>query len=245
MNKILNYVKSGKGYGIAFIFAFTLIISVFTGVEIKILGNDFVPTMQNIADKLLPVKIENGVIVEPENTVKSFALEVNDQVVFPIVLDTTVDVIDTAGLQPGIYISKKSLYAVGENDTRVLNYSQDMLLPAGNYVDLFKKIATYSAFAIAIFVFFVMAITYLLIVLFCAFCSQFMTKLMKNVWAFATLMRLNSLTFIFSSLVLFVVALFGVNSSFKITIIATLLLDYIIIKSVNNDNQKPKRKHKI
>ena len=160
MKKLLNYVKSGKGCGIMWLLVFTLFVSAFMGVGVKILGNEFVPTLQNVADKLLPIKTENGVIVEPENTVKSFALEVNGQALFPIVLDTTVDTIDTSGLQPGIYISKKSLYAVGQSETRVLNFSQNMDLPSGDYADLFKKFATYTALIVAGTMFFVMAIVY-------------------------------------------------------------------------------------
>lgn len=235
MNKFLSYVQSGKGCGIVWLLIFTLIISVVIGGSVKIMGNDFVPTLQNVADKLLPIKIENGVIVEPDSTVKSLALEVNDKVLFPIVLDTTVDVIDTSNLQSGIYISKKALYAVGENETRILNFNQNMNLPSGDYADLFKKFATYTALIVAVTLFPFMVIVYLLIVAFCALCSQLMTKIMKNTWDFAPLMRLNAVTFIVSSLVLFVVALFGYNSSLTVTIIATLLLDYIVIKSINTE----------
>ena len=247
MSTLVNYIKSGRGCGVRYLLLFALAVSVFIGVEIKMLGNALVPAAQDVADKILPLKFENGVIVEPDNVLKSFAIEADNQVVFPIIFDTTVDTIETSGLQPGIYISKKSLYAVGLHGTKTLDFSditQSTLLSAGNYVDLFEMIATYVAVLTAIGIFFVIMAVYLLLVAFCALCSQFMTKMMKNAWNFVPLMRLNTLTFIASSLVLFVLGLCGLSSSFSVTIIATLLLDYIVIKNIDNTD-KNKSKNKI
>ena len=73
MEKIINYISRGQGLGIKFLLLFSLIVAVFYAVGTKFAGDQFfVPAAQKAADAFLPIRIENGIVTEPENTVKNY-----------------------------------------------------------------------------------------------------------------------------------------------------------------------------
>ena len=76
MEKIINYIARGQGLGIKFLLLFSLIVAVFYAVGTKFAGDQFfVPAAQKAADAFLPIRIENGIVTEPENTVKNYTFE--------------------------------------------------------------------------------------------------------------------------------------------------------------------------
>ena len=236
MSRILNYIKSGNGCGLKFLLLFSLIISIIFAVEIKTLGDNFIPEMQSVADKILPVKIEKGTIVEPSNEIKSIDVNLGGQV-FPIVLDTTVDTIDPIGLKPGIYIARKALYSISGKDIRVHNFPDDMALPLGNYVNLFKKIILITSIFAAVIGWIVSFAGYALCSVLYAFCAQLIAKMKKLSLDFATAMRLAVTAYIPTLLLAMILGFFNLKFSFLQLLAAVLVLEYIIISAVW-DNKK-------
>ena len=125
MEKIINYISRGQGLGIKFLLLFSLIVAVFYAVGTKFAGDQFfVPAAQKAADAFLPIRIENGIVTEPENTVKNYTFvlgegKVPDAESFNLTMDTTVDSLDTSGLKEGLYLTKRALYVVQRTQTRV------------------------------------------------------------------------------------------------------------------------------
>lgn len=115
MEKIINYIARGQGLGIKFLLLFSLIVAVFYAVGTKFAGDQFfVPAAQKAADAFLPIRIENGIVTEPENTVKNYTFvlgegKVPDAESFNLTMDTTVDSLDTSGLKEGLYLTKRAL----------------------------------------------------------------------------------------------------------------------------------------
>ncbi len=246
MNRILNYILNGKGLGLKFLLLFSLIISIVAAAQLKKIGYNFVPEMQNIADKLLPVKIEKGIIIEPNNEIKSIDVNFGGQV-FPIVLDTTVDTIDPIGLRPGIYIARKALYSINGNDIRVIDFQQDMELPLGNYVNLFKKVVLITSTIFALFALLVPFVFYALFAVLYAFCAQLIAKLKKKTLEFAPAMRLAVVAYLPTLLLGLTLSWFGLKFSFWLTFAAVLALEYIMISAITDETkqEKPKRVNKI
>jgi len=246
MNKVLDYIKNGKGLGLRFLLLFSLIISIIAAVQVKKIGDNFVPEMQNIADKLLPVKIEKGVIVAPTNEIKSIDVNFAGQV-FPIVLDTTVDTIDPIGLKPGIYIARKALYLIEEKDIRIIDFQQDMELPLGNYINLFKKVVLITSIVFAALALLIPFVFYSLFAVLYAFCAQLIAKVKKTTLEFAPAMRLAVVAYLPTLLLGLLLSWFGLKFSFWLTFAAVLALEYIIISAITDQTkqEKPKRVNKI
>ena len=230
MKSIINYIKFGRGIGARWLFLYAVVVSIVLGVSIKIAGYYATPTLQSIADQLLPIKIENGVIVEPENTVKAVKLDAEELSQYPIILDTTLEVIDTAGLRDGIYISKKAVYFVNDNQIRVHNFSGTMDLPKGDYTDMFKKIAVYVAWFMGLLALIVLFIVYLALTAFYAIFATTLSKVCKVNLDYPAGMRLSALAYIFTSVLLAILRLCGLNTPLWLYFIAVIALQTIILK---------------
>lgn len=230
MNKIFNYIKNGRGFGLKFLLLFSLILSLIFSFEVKNLGDKFVPEMQNVADKLLPVKVEKGAIVEPSNEIKSIDVNFGGQI-FPIVLDTTVDTIDPIGLKPGIYITRKAMYSIDGRDIRVHDFPSDINLPMGNYVNLFKKIVLITAVVFALLGWIAPFIGYALCAVLYALCAQLIAKAKKLPLDFAAAMRLAVTAYIPTLLLIMLLGWFGLNLSFWLTSVAVLILEAVIMSA--------------
>lgn len=244
MNKILNYIKFGKGCGLKFLLLYSLVLSIILAVQIKGLGDNFVPEMQNAAEQLLPIKIENGAIVEPNNEIKSVNLNFNG-IIFPLVLDTTVDTIDPIGLKPGIYVARKALYSVSDKDTRVIDFQENMDLPFGNYISLFKKVVWAVALFAALIGWMVPFVGYALCAVLYAFCGQLVAKCKKLPINFATAMRLACVAYIATLLLVLFLSWFGLFMSFWTISLAVILLEYLLLSAVTTENKPKKTVNKI
>jgi hypothetical protein len=125
MEKILTYIQHGKGHGMKYILYFSLILCIlgylFLGHMSKNIKSN--PDVIAIVEQIPEIRIENGRIVEPANTVKSFTAP-DEDVVF--VLDTTRAQLDDLDDMPaGIYATTRYLY-VNQPDGRmqVMPFSQ-------------------------------------------------------------------------------------------------------------------------
>ena len=139
MEKIINYISRGQGLGLKFLLLFSLIVAVFYAVGTKFAGDQF----------FLPIRIENGIVTEPENTVKNYTFvlgegKVPDAESFNLTMDTTVDSLDTSGLKEGLYLTKRALYVVQRTQTRVYELEDSSYFPQGDYTDTFHSVVNWD-----------------------------------------------------------------------------------------------------
>lgn len=244
MNRILTYVKSGSGIGAKYLLIYALVVTVIFGAAFNFMAKGAVPALQKAADQLLPIKIADGVIVEPADTVKSIDLGIKEAA-FPFILDTTVDSIDTAGLKDGIYIARKALYVVGKRQTKVYSYDTDMTLSRGDYKDLFKKVITWTTWILAVFVFIFLYVMYLALTSFYALFAHVFAKMFKAPLDYCGCMRLSALIYILASVVFNLLQFSGLETSLKVMFVSILILQVLIIKSLTAGQKTVERTRKI
>lgn len=243
MKKILNYISNGQGLGIKYLLLLSAIVSIFSAVVFKISGDDtLVPNAQKVADEFLPIRIENGVIVEPENTVKSYNIVMGEdskgvEQSFNVVLDTTTDTIDTAGLPQGMYISRKAVYVVEKGTVRTTNLEDSTYLEKKDYTDTLQTAVTIGCILLAIIGFIVLFVYYLLLTLFYANCSYIVSSIFKKNFEFDLRMRLSALAFI-ATYVIFVILEFFNFSSLIVFFVAVLALQTLVIKEIPEQEKK-------
>ncbi len=235
MNKILNYIKAGRGIGAKFLLIYAFIVAIVYASSVKIMGNEIVPVLQNAADQLLPIKIENGTIVEPADTIKSIRLAL-PEVNFPFILDTTVDNIDTTDLKDGIYISKKAIYFVNKKQTKSYNFEDSLTLEKADYTDMFRKFATYVSVICGIFAFVFLYILYLAFTCFYALFAMAFTKMFKISLDYAASMRLSAVSYIATSAVSLLLTFAGLSTRVRVFFVSILILQIIIVKILKTNN---------
>ena len=114
MKKIIDYILRGKGLGFLFLLASSVIMATAYMCMFKFICNDIKPSIMLVAEEVLPIKVENGKIVEPHNVYKETAIKIGEDKEksdeLKVVLDTRDDVVyDKVG--DGIYITKDSFIA--------------------------------------------------------------------------------------------------------------------------------------
>lgn len=125
MTRIINYLKNGRGIGTLFLALLAVIITVQVFYASKKVVLAMVPEVQNTLDQLLPIEIENGVVIEPADTVKNVKLKVPfvpGYAGLPVILDTRVDSLDFDELlksKSSIQISRKNVYVVSKGEVKV------------------------------------------------------------------------------------------------------------------------------
>lgn len=241
MEKIFKYIKNGEGIGAKYLLVYALIVAITYGAAFKVLGNMAAPSLQSIADQLFPIKIENGVIVEPANTIKDIKIGIEGYDI-PFILDTRIDAVDTNGLKNGIYISRKSVYVVDKDQVRVHNFKSSMYLPKDDYTGIFKSYATGIALVFAVMVFISFYIMYLALCCFYAFLADILAKHIRINMDYAASMRLSTVTYIFTSIVFAILKIMQLNATPLIFFIAMIALQIIIMK---NMKEKTKNKHSV
>lgn len=143
MQKILNYILNGNGLGFKFLGIFSLIVAVLLAVFLRISGSSLIPYAQSAADQLLPIKIVNGIITEPENTVRTVRLQIgHENLSLPVVLDTTADSLDTENLKPGVYITRTQIYTINQNQVKITKLSNSFDIPKGDYRSIYSYFMT-------------------------------------------------------------------------------------------------------
>ena len=219
MNKIFNYIKAGRGIGAKFLLIYAFIVAIVYASSVKIMGNEIVPVLQNAADQLLPVKIENGTIVEPADTIKSIRLALPD-VNFPFILDTTVDNIDTTD----------------KKQTKSYNFEDSVTLDKADYTDMFRKFATYISVICGIFAFIFLYILYLAFTCFYALFAMAFAKMFKVSLDYAASMRLSAVSYIATSAVSLLLTFAGLSTGVRVFFVSILILQIIIVKILKTNN---------
>lgn len=236
MQKIFNYILKGQGLGIKYLLVFSLVISIALAIFIKIEGTTLVPYAQSIADQMLPIKIENGVIVEPIDTLKVAQLKIDDSaaVSIPLILDTRIKIInseDLNQLKDGLYITQTTVYSINKGQIKIQPLAGTFDIPQGDYTDFFKKALTYTSIFIGISAIFFLFIFYFIASMFYALCAQLIGAICGKKYNFDQRMRIAVLSFISCYTVVYLLELltrpWGSLAFFAI-VIATEIL--VIIK---------------
>lgn len=237
MEKIINYISRGQGLGIKFLLLFSLIVAVFYAIGTKFVGDQFfVPAAQKAADAFLPIRIEDGVVTEPQNTVKNYTFVLGEEKVpdaesFNLTMDTTVDSLDTSGLKEGLYLTRRALYVVQRNQTRVYELEDSSYFPQGDYTDTFHSVVNWAVVFVGLFGFVAFFILYFIVVIFYATCSYIVSAIFRKQYDFDLRMRLSTLAFIATNVVFTVLGWFGFSSNL-IFLLAVLALQALVIKEL-------------
>ena len=245
MINVANYIKFGRGIGARWLLLYALVVAIILGISVKMLGNYAAPHLQSVADQLLPIKIENGVIVEPENVVKAVKLDIDELNEFPIILDTTIDTVDTLGLRDGIYIAKKAVYIVSREQTKIYAFKDSMYLPKGDYIDLFKTVSVYVAWVFGLFALVGLFVLYLALTAFYAIFAVVLSKACKIFLDYPAAMRMTSLVYIATSVLMAVLRISGIGTPLWLYFVAVIALQTIILKCMSKKEEPAKSVNKI
>ena len=126
MEKITNYIKSGKGNGLLFLLATALIITIFWMFLFKQIYNGIKPQLLLAADDILPITVENSQITSPLDTYKKidimFGSKEETNKIFPIVLDTREEPESFAAFPMGLFINKNTVNIKFPSEIKVLTW---------------------------------------------------------------------------------------------------------------------------
>lgn len=123
MKKLINYVLNGEGLGAKYLLVLALVVSIIVSIMLRIGGSEAIPYAQSIADQMLPVKVQNGRVITPADTLKIASLQIDgasDPIALPVVIDTRTDTLDTTQLKDGIYLTRTTLYTVNRNQVKLV-----------------------------------------------------------------------------------------------------------------------------
>jgi len=231
MKKIVDYIKKGNGVGTLWIFIFSTIIAIHSAFFVNKYLPQAIPAIQQFADEILPIKIENGKLVVPENTIKIYTREYAGQP-FSIVLDTTKDMIDQADYKSGIYVTRSYIYSINDREVRRQNLIQNVDLPKKDYTQGMHNFVRWLVCGIVLIAPFFNFICFFISVCFYAFCSSFACILNRAQLNFKTKMRLNTVLFIGVYLLSMLIGSLGIKLSLMSFFLLMIALQIVTIKKV-------------
>ncbi len=240
MQKIFNYITKGQGLGVKYILLASVIISFIFSIFIRINGADLVPYANDIMNQMLPLKIENGVVVEPQNTIRVAQLKSGDVAIpLPIIMDTTIDTLDTSKAEKGFYLTRTAFYVINDNEVRMHTLNEDVDLVQDDYTDEIKSILTWTAISMFFIGILFIFVSYFIAALFYALCAQILGLILRKKYNFDVRMRMSVICFLAVYILYFLLSLAGLESGKLIFFITTLLLQSAIIYKlpmIDNEN---------
>lgn len=232
MNKIFDYIFKGRGIGAFLLLAAAFAISVYTAVNVRGILTESIPYMQATADKILPIKVENGKTVVPDNTVKDIVLFDLGKNSLHFIIDTTKDTLDTNNLRQGIYLSRSYFYVVKNNEIRSTKLDGSFDLPKGDYTPFFKSVIKWSVIAIAVGGTFAMFFLFFILTLIYALCAGFSAAVTKKMLNFDTKMRLSAVAFTVIYALSTILEFAGYNLGKLIFFAAVIAVQILILKKM-------------
>lgn len=230
MQKMFNYIIKGQGLGIKYIFLASFIISLIFSILVRVKGTELVPYANDIINQMLPLKIENGVVVEPQNTIRVAQLRSgNVAIPLPIIMDTTIDTLNTTNAEKGFYLTRTAFYVVNDNEIRMHTLDEDVDLIQDDYTDDIKSALTWTAISLFFIGILFIFITYFIATIFYALCAQILGLFFGKKYTFDVRMRLSVICFLIVYILYFILSVCGIDSSKLIFFITTLILQSITI----------------
>lgn len=233
MNRILQYISRGKGVGALLVLAFAFIVSVYFSISSKFMLTESIPYLQEIADNVLPIKVVDGKVTIPENTVKEFNLFGNDnKTSFPFVIDTTKDTIDTGNLPQGVYLSRSYVYAVSNNKVESYKLTGSFDLPQQDYTPFFQSTVKWVVIIGTIMGTLVFFVIYFILTIFYAFCAGLSAVINKKDLTFDAKMRLSAVCIIVVYILSAAAGKIGVNINLLAFFLIMIALQIVIVKKL-------------
>lgn len=214
MDKIVNYIKRGRGFGFIFLLAAAVLKTIPIMMDLKVAYTDLQPKMMLIANDFLPIKVENGKIVEPSNTYKNVKLQLgsNDKNdVLPVVLDTREETSVVPNEKEGLFIMTDMIYFVMGN--RIQKYKlKDGVVDNNKFEKALETTSGLVSLFTVIFLVTIFSVNGIIKVLLASLIGVFALRVMKkdSIFGYRALTRLSSILVALSMLGLdhYIVSLF-------------------------------------
>jgi len=236
MNKLSNYIIKGRGIGAILLLALAFVVSLYIAINVKIVLTDSIPHLQTIADQMLPIKIENGQVTDPANTIREFDIPADPEGKnhFLMVIDTTSDTLDTTKLTNGIYLTRSYLYVVNAltQEVRSLKLNGNIELPQKDYTLQMQSGIKWVVLFVAALLTLGLFIGFLLLNLLFAFCAGLAAAIARKNVNFETRMRLSSLLFIGVYLLYIILNFVGINLNSIAFFLIMLVLQIVSLKKL-------------
>ena len=241
MEKLLNYIKNGRGHGFIFLTAVSVLITTFFMITLKASYTEIKPKIELIAQDFLPLTVTNKEISSPLDTYKRLELVLDDHSNsgIPVILNTTSTYKELPKIDLGIYIAKDNFYLITPKEIKKLNY-EDGIYDTARFGSLMTKIETMLSTSISFIMIIILFINFAIKSLITMLLSMLIIKL-KKIPALpkAELMRLSCLitaSIELISLVIAKIAQYELNIFLFYFISASVAFVYITTQTPKDDN---------
>ena len=114
-----DFITKNKWLGFIVVILYALFAAGYATHMVVPFVHQYMPTVTEEINSFLPVTIENGEIVAPQDTIISKSYDVGGDNI-QVVLNTGVDEFETSELKnQGLYVSRKYFYAVSDRKTEI------------------------------------------------------------------------------------------------------------------------------
>lgn len=233
MQKITNYILNGQGLGLKFLTMLAVLMALIFAITVRVKGVDFIPYAQEIADQMLPIKIENGEVVYPKNTFKMAKIQLDEYskpMIIPFVIDTRVDTLDASSLEQGIYLTRTTFYTVSNNQVKFMKLEGNLQILKADYTQAFRSWLNWFAVIGGIFGIFFLFVVYFILAMFYALCAQFIAWISSKNMDFDRRMRLSSVALITTYLGFLILDIFATTGSFLFFVVMIGLIITFMVK---------------
>ena len=118
MDKILNYISKGRGYGLLPLLTGSILLAMLVSLFFHANRDILMPLTAADLRPVLPITFKGGAIVEPADRLKKTTVK-RDNIEYVIVLDTRADELDSGALdKTGVYLSRRYFYLVDGPNVR-------------------------------------------------------------------------------------------------------------------------------
>ena len=239
MQKIITYIKNGKGVGALWLLLFSALVAFYSAYTASFVLPQAIPYIQSAADEFLPLKIEKGKVVIPEETLKTRTYQVGKDTI-ALTLDTTKDFLDESDIRDGVILTRSYIYTISGENVRRQTLSGDFELERRDYTPLIKKVFSWLIWMMALIGPFLNFAVFLICVLFYAFCTGLACALNKTALDFKTKMRFNTVLFIGVYILTLASPLVGLNFSLLAFFLLMIALQIIFTKKVGTQSSQEK-----
>ncbi len=233
MQKILNYIKNSKGIGALWLFGLGAVVAFFSAYEANNFLPKTIPYIQSAADAFLPLKVTDGKVVIPQDTVKTETYE-SDNSKIHLTLDTTKDLLDEEDMKQGFVLTRSYFYTINGKEIRRQPLTRDFELENKDYTPLLESWINKIVWGIVFIGPFFNFIYFLVITVFYAFLSGFACVLAKTDLSFRTKMRLNSLLFVAVYICATLADLAGLKISLLGFFLLMIALQIVLVQKLKN-----------
>ena len=241
MQKIFQYIKNAKGVGAIWIFVLAALVAFSSAYSAKTLLPRGVPYVQEFADTFFPIKIQNGKIVDPQNTIISKTYQVGGQPL-NITLDTTTDFLPESAQKTGLYFTRSYIYSIADSKIQRQPFTTNLNLEKRDYTPFLNGLIKYIVRIIVFVGPFFNFVCFMIAVVFYALLTGFACALNKVMLSFKAKMRLNAVLFIgvylFSTICYFVGIYFSTLSFFLMMLALQIIFAKTAGDPVNVEQQK-------